>query len=451
MGQLSETVWAGILAHVRAHHGAIARGWFGQLRPGDLSGGELRVVAADLAQVFYLNEHCVRPFVEAAQAATGHLVSVRFESIDGASSPAGGPESAAETEAPPLRLSGDYTFDSFVVGPCNSMAQASCVAVAQSPGTAYNPLFIHGGVGLGKTHLLQAICHRVLDHSPATRIVYLSCEAFVNHFIAAVENGVLGSFRYRYRHADILMIDDVQFLANRERTQEEFFHTFNTLYHLHKQIVLSADCPPSEIPELEDRLVSRFKWGLVTRIDAPCLETRLAIVHKKMHMRGIQIPDDAAEFIASVVISNTRELEGALTRLHSVARLEERAIDLPLSRRVLGEEGPAARPWIRIQDIMGVVTETFDVKLSELQGRRRSRSIALPRQICMYLARQHTHHSLEEIGGFFGGRDHTTVMHANKLIARRREQDSAFRSQLASIEEQLSRLRIRATGSAGRN
>lgn len=441
MDRISETVWADILGHVRTHHPAIARGWFSQLRPADLSGGELKILASNAAQFTYLVDHCVRPFVEAAQAATGRLVSVRFDAEDRAAADAGllappaGP--SIESDSAPVRLNGDYIFDNFVVGPCNRLVHASCIAVSQSPGTVYNPLFIHGNAGLGKTHLLQAICHRILDHSPAVRIVYLSCEMFVNQFIEAIKNEALNGFRYRYRHADLLLIDDLQFLTGKDRTQEEFFHTFNTLYQLHKQIVLSADCSPAEIPQLEERLVSRFKWGLVAGIDSPCLETRIAIIQKKLKLRGWGLPDDVIQHVAASIKANARELEGALNRLHSHAMVENRPVDLAFARRVLGEDRPAPPRQIRIQDIMSIVTERFAVKLSDLQSRKRSRSIVLPRQVCMYFARQFTPHSLGEIGGFFGGRDHTTVLHANRLVASRRQRDSSFRSRLEEIEEAL--------------
>ena len=443
MNDLSEAVWADILGYVRTHHAAIARGWFSQLSAGTLNNGVLRIIAANAPQLSYLIEHCVRAFVEAAQAATGRLVSVEFESATGETLESAGlarPASVDEFSVagePNFRLNGDYVFDNYVVGPCNRMAHASCVSVSQSPGTNYNPLFLHGSAGLGKTHLIQAICHRILDHAPATRVVYMSCETFVNHFIDAVERGALNSFRYRYRHADVLMIDDIQFLAGRDRTQEEFFHTFNTLYQLHKQIVLTADSPPSEIPQLEERLVSRFKWGLVTRIDPPCLETREAIVRKKMRLRGMELPDDVVTYLASAIKTNARELEGALIHLQGRASTEARPIDMELSRSVLGESDHLRQKRVRIQDIMAAVTERFDVKLSDLQGRRRSRSIALPRQICMYLGRRLTNHSLEEIGGFFGGRDHTTVLHANKLVARRCEEEPEFRRRIEELEEFL--------------
>lgn len=445
MTGLSDAVWADILGYVRTHYPAFARGWFSQLRAGLLNQGRLGVIAANQAQLTYLREHCTRPFVEAAQAATGRLVSIDFQNEEGSDTAASaGLEEhrelpSFEREISLVRLNGDYVFENFVTGPCNRLAHASCLAISDSPGTTYNPLFIYGNVGLGKTHLLQAVCHRVLDRAPATRIMYLSCETFVNHFIEAVESGVLNRFRYRYRHVDMLVIDDIQFLAGRDRTQEEFFHTFNTLYHVNKQIILSADCSPAEIPSLEERLVSRFNWGLIARVDAPCLETRCAIISKKMKLRQITLPEDVIMFIASGIESNTRELEGALNRIHGLATLEGRPVDLALAREALGELETPNTHEVRIQDITDLVTNRFGVKLSDLTGRRRSRSIALPRQVCMYLARQHTQHSLEEIGGFFGGRDHTTVLHANKLISNRRETDVAFRSRLEKIEAALTR------------
>jgi chromosomal replication initiator protein len=446
MNELSDVVWADILGYVRTQHKPIARGWFGQLQPGPLDKGLLLIHAANDAQLIYLQENCMRPFVEAAQAATGHLVSVEFDLAAGDhASPTASPQlsstpPAFQNENGLIRLNPDYVFENFVVGPCNRLAHASCVAVSESPGAIYNPLFIHGSAGLGKTHLLQAICQKVLDRAPATRISYMSCETFVNHFIEAVEKGALHGFRYRYRHVDLLVVDDIQFLAARERTQEEFFHTFNTLYQLHKQIVLSADCRPSEIPTLEERLTSRFNWGLVAGIDPPCLETRMAIIRKKMKMREMDLPEDVVMFLASKIQTNTRELEGALTRLRGMAALDgNRAIDIAMARRAMGNEEREQPHNIQIQEIMSIVTERFGVKLSDLQGRRRSRSIALPRQVCMYFARELTEHSLGEIGGFFGGRDHTTVLHAHKLVQQRRQQDVTFRSRLEQIEATLRR------------
>jgi chromosomal replication initiator protein len=252
-----------------------------------------------------------------------------------------------------------------------------------------------------------------------------------------VEQGKLHDFRYEYRHVDMLVIDDVQFLSERERSQEEFFHTFNTLYQRRKQIILSADCSPAEIPKLEQRLVSRFNQGLVARIDKPDYETRMAIIHKKAQLRGIEPPADVVEFVARKIDSNTRELEGALTKIHGLAMLEDGKITLDLAREALGEEPTPAHHRVTISQIIDVVINYFDVRLSDLQGKRRSRSIAFPRHICMYLARDLTNHSLEEIGGHFGGRDHTTVLHAYRTIDKLCDHDEKIRSTLDSLVASL--------------
>ncbi|HUN81564.1 MAG TPA: chromosomal replication initiator protein DnaA [Phycisphaerae bacterium] len=442
MDTVTDVVWSDILGHVRTRHPAISRAWFNQLAPGALDHGELTVETENVPQLTYLVDHCVRPFVEAAQAATGRLVSVRFITRAGETVEAVAPELrdrySFDRDLSPARLNGDYLFENFVIGNCNRLAHASCVAASESPGTAYNPLFIHGSAGLGKTHLLQAVCHRILDRTPEAKIAYVTCETFVNHFVEAMERNALDGFRYRYRQVDLLLVDDIQFLGTTDRTQEEFFHTFNTLYGVQKQIVLTADCSPAELGTLEERLISRFNWGLVARIDAPCLETRLAIIKKKCRLSGFEIPEDVMMEIAERIKSNARELEGTLIRLLGLSKVEGRPIDMAMARTCLGDQPGPVRS-IRMQDIMGVVTERFDVRVCDMQGRRRSRSIAFPRQVGMYLARQLTTHSLEEIGDFFGGRDHTTVLHAKKLVADRRANDPAFRVRLEEMEENLRR------------
>ena len=334
-------------------------------------------------------------------------------------------------------LSPDYSFDNFVQGPDNHLAMAASLAVADQPGRAYNPLFIHGGVGLGKTHLLQAVCQTVLENRSDARICYLSCDSFMNQFLESVGRGQMEGFRHRYRHVDVLVIDDIHFLTNRERAQEEFFHTFNTLYQSKKQIVLSSDSPPNEIPQLEERLVSRFNWGLVARIDKPCYETRVAIVRKKAQIRGVSMPDDAVCHIASRVDSNIRELEGAITKVQSLAMLRGVEIDLALTRQALGDDQPVTGPQLTIQNIIDAVTSYYGVKLADLQSKRRHRSITMPRQVCMYLARKRTRYSLEEIGGYFGGRDHTTVLHAIKTTDDRMSIDAEFADQIAQIDRRL--------------
>jgi chromosomal replication initiator protein len=336
-----------------------------------------------------------------------------------------------------LTINPDNSFDTFVVGPGNRLAHAAAVAVAGSPGKGYNPLFLHGGVGLGKTHLLQAVCLKILEARPDAVLYYLSCESFISQFMEAVQAGEMSSFRHRFRDVDVLIIDDIHFLAKRDRTQEEFFHTFNTLYQANKQIVLSSDAAPEEIPDLEDRLVSRFMWGLVIKIDKPDFETRAAIVKTKARLRGISIPDDVANFIAARVESNIRELEGAITRLHIQSAVENEGIDLRMARRCLGEPEPSASAEPTIQIIQNVVTDFYGVRLLDLQSKRRQRSVALPRQVCMALARKHTRLSLEEIGGHFGNRDHTTVMHAIKTIDARRTQDNEFAAVFKALEDRL--------------
>ena len=334
-------------------------------------------------------------------------------------------------------LNSHYRFDNFVVGPCNRFAHAACVGVSENPGRIYNPLFLHGSVGLGKTHLLQSLCHAILERDPTARILYLSCETFVNHFIGALENGDLHKFRTKYRNVDMLVVDDIHLLANKERTQEEFFHTFNTLYNAGKQIVLSSDSPPVDIPTLQNRLVSRFKWGLVTEIEKPCYETRMAILKRKSRERGRELPEEVARLLAERIDTNIRELEGAVTKVLGYASLSGQAVTHNLVRQCLRELFHARRGQPSIEDIMGLVTDRFGVKLSDLQSRKRTNAIAYPRQIGMYLARRITRMSLEQIGGFFGGRDHSTVLHAVRKITRLAKEDPGCQDLLSELSTEL--------------
>ena len=427
--------WQAILRHVRRQQPALNRTWFDDLAPRVLGNGMIQVLTPTLAQLNFCQGQCQAPFTAAAQAVTGRLVAVTFHCSQ---VPAGGVFSDAEQ---PLPLNPDYTFDQFVAGPGNRLAHAAAQAVADQPGTSYNPLFIHGGVGLGKSHLLQAVCQSILERAPESRILYLSCDAFINQFMGAVADGEMADFRHRFRNAEVLVIDDIHFLKDRERTQEEFFHTFNTLYQQQRQIILSADCPPEEIPQLEERLISRFKWGLVAPVEKPCYDTRVAIVRKKSAMRGLALPDDVICHIAGRVENNTRELEGAVTKLQGMAMLNDGVIDLALARAALGE-GDVPSPGgperqVTIQHILDAVTAFYTVKLGELQGKRRHKSIVFPRQMCMFLARRHTRHSLEEVGGYFGGRDHTTVLHAVRAIEGKAKADEEVARQVAHLETQL--------------
>ncbi|MHC4561860.1 MAG: chromosomal replication initiator protein DnaA [Planctomycetota bacterium] len=441
---MDRALWQRIIQNVVASGGNIIRPWFTELEPITLDHGMLEIQAPGVNEQSYCRQHATSLFTESAQTATGRLVTVCFltaADVDqAADAPSANQADAVEVgreEEGLLPLSEDCTFDSFVTGPCNRLANAASLAVGESLGKTYNPLFLHGSSGLGKTHLLQAVCHRVKEQNAAAQIYFLSCETFVNHFIGAVERGELQEFRYRYRHVDVLAVDDVQFLSDREQTQEEFFHTFNTLYQAQKQIILSSDRGPSEIAGLEDRLVSRFNWGLVARIDRPCYETRMAIVHKKARMRGLELPEDVVCFIAGTIDSNTRELEGAISKVAMLAQVAERPMDLELAAEALGTRAAPDGGEISIEDILSAVTARYNVRLADLQSKKRSRSIAFPRQICMYLARALTRHSLEEIGGYFGGRDHTTVLHANRTIESLIQKDPQFQATVDRITQDL--------------
>ncbi len=449
-----EDIFTDIIDRAKALDPANARKWFDSLTVLHLDGGSLGIGCPDEATVQFLWDNCKSSFTRAAQQITGHLVTVDFgvdthEKPDSNSrrfkSGSDGPilqkkygsTEFAEVKIAPLKLHPDYTFDNFVVGPSNRLAHASCVAVSQSPGNTYNPLFIYGNSGLGKTHLLHAVCFEAQRKSNGAVIQYLSCEDFVNRFIRAIEEGNLSGFQSQFRTVDMLVIDDVQFLREREHSQEEFFHTFNALYNNGKQIILSADSPPGKIPSLEERLISRFNWGLVTRIDPPSYETRVAIVQKKAHLRGLNICDEIAEYIARKLHANIRELEGALTTIYAVATTTDKVIDLELAQIALEGQIKAAVRHISITDIIEVVTSHFDVRLADLQSKKRSQSITEPRQICMYLARNLTKHSLEEIGGHLGGRDHTTVMHACSKISQAEKSDPQMHLLLSQLTKQI--------------
>jgi chromosomal replication initiator protein len=426
-------VWKEVLEYLAKFHSAHLRQWFSDITPVELSGGVLTVRTPTAIQQQYLAGKCREVFNEAAQAVTGALVSVNFVTP----SNAGGQLARFGDHDGDVILSPDYVFDNFVTGPCNRLAAASCAAVSERPGKAYNPLFIHGHSGLGKTHLLQATCQEILRRQPDARILYLSCDTFINHFMECVQAGDMSEFRFRYRHVDVLVIDDIHFLARRDRTQEEFFHTFNTLFQAGRQIILSSDASPNEIPDIEDRLVSRFNSGLVARVDRPCYETRIAIVAKKAKLRGITLPDDVVAYIARKVETNTRELEGAITKIQGHAMLNGGKYDLDLARTALGDIIPASERTVTIQQIIEQVTRFYNVRLSDLQSKKRHKSITLPRQVCMYLARAKTRYSLEEIGGYFGGRDHTTVLHAIRTITADRTNDPQFAAHLERIETAL--------------
>lgn len=335
------------------------------------------------------------------------------------------------------RLNPKYTFDSFVVGSSNRFAHAAALAISESPAKTYNPLFIYGKVGLGKTHLMQAIGHHVLKARPNMKFIYISSEKFTNQLINAIQNRTTLKFRQMYRNVDLLLIDDIHFIAGKESTQEEFFHTFNTLYDAHKQIVVSSDRSPKDIPALEERLVSRFEWGLVTDIQPPDVETRIAILRKKAEREGVDAPDDVTYFIAEKIRSNIRELEGALIRVAAYAKLVSREVSLDLVKEVLKDVLRESEKKITIDLIQQRVARYFDVRVSAMRNKRRTRAIAYPRQIAMYLSRDLTDSSLPEIGEQFGGRDHTTVLHAYEKVRKDIEGKSGIREIVSKIKENI--------------
>jgi chromosomal replication initiator protein len=431
--QNSTRILERILDEVRTTDPLTVRTWFNDLTVQSFRGGHLDIGCPEETQAHYLQDHCLSVFTQAAQKATGYLVSISFHPVQAQT--ASGLAWSIAPSAP--RLHPDYSFDNFVVGPCNRLAHASCIAISQNPGTIYNPLFLHGSVGLGKTHLLHAVCHDFRQKHNGLSIQFLSCEQFVNGFISAIEEGRLSEFQNQHRKVDVLIIDDVQFLREREQSQEEFFHTFNALYNNRRQIVLTADCAPGQLPSLEERLTSRFKWGLVARLDPPSYETRIAIVKKKAHLRDIKLPEGIAELIAEHVQSNIREIEGALTILYATAQTAGQPITAELARQALGIQQTAVPRSVTMADIIQAVSREFDIRVTDLQSKKRSQSIALPRQICMYLGRRLTRHSLEEIGGHLGGRDHSTVLHACSKIEDIYQSDNRIRTRIDLLTRQL--------------
>lgn len=345
-----------------------------------------------------------------------------------------------ETEPVSSTLNNKYTFDTFVIGKGNQMAHAAALVVAEEPGTIYNPLFFYGGVGLGKTHLMHAIGHQYLQLKPNARIKYVSSENFANDFINSIQNRTQEKFRQQYRNVDLLLVDDIQFFADKEGTQEEFFHTFNALYDDRKQIVLTSDRLPNEIPKLQERLVSRFAWGLSVDITPPDLETRIAILRKKANAEGLEIPNDTLSYIAGQIDSNIRELEGALVRVQAYSAIQRSDITTSLAADALksmvkGE----TKQNVSISSIQQKVCKYYQISLADLKGKKRVRQIVMPRQIAMYLSRELTSTSLPKIGKEFGGKDHTTVIHAHEKIkkALNNETDSELRDQIEEIKKSL--------------
>lgn len=344
----------------------------------------------------------------------------------------------ARTDETLSPLNPKYTFDSFVIGNSNRFAHAASLAVAEMPAKVYNPFFIYGGVGLGKTHLMHAIGHRIMQIHPENKVLYISSEKFTNDFINAIMSGHPENFRNRYRNIDVLLIDDIQFLAKKEQTQEEFFHTFNALHEANKQIIISSDRPPKEIPTLEDRLRSRFEWGLTTDIQPPDLETRIAILRKKALLENLTIPNDVIVYISTRIDNNIRELEGAFNRVNAFSFLNRKPITIELAMESLRDFFPKEKPnQVTPQRIQEIVAAHFRIKTEDLLSKRRTRNVTIPRQLAMYLCRELTDWSLPKIGELFGGRDHTTVIHACEKVSREREEDSRIASLITEISSKI--------------
>lgn len=421
--------------------------WFAPIQAVEVAHDTITLGIPNHFYEVWLQDNYVGLIREAITAVCGRALAVKFSLQPVAPAPVPvAPAAAPLFPAEPPRhdsvpaLNQRYTFENFVVGPNSEMAHAAALSVAQSPGRAYNPLFIYGASGLGKTHLLQAIGHYVLGRRSKTRVLYVSCEHFLNDFIQAIRSNAMTAFRKRYRHADILLIDDIHSLAGKEGTQEEFFHTFNTLFDAHKQIVLSSDRPATEIAGLEERLISRFEWGQTADLQPPDFETRVAILRKKQHLLGYQLPDDVIFYLAEKIRTNIRRLEGALIRAASYGSLTGRELNVAAVEKLLSDIlQEEARRALTIETIQKRVAEHFDIRLADMTSKRRPAAIAFPRQVAMFLARMLTPHSLAQIGESFGGRDHGTVLNAVRQVEKAMHADSGLRQTVGFLQQQLKR------------
>ena len=450
-----EKIWSAAQEHLRSSMNADTYNmWFAPLRASAIDNSHAVLEAPNEFCEVWLKDNYLGLLQKAFAAASGRQLQVKFKPTSGSAltvpitnlstMPIKMKVADAAHERIPhngeLHFNPKNTFESFVVGNNNNFSYAAALAVAQAPGKSYNPLFLYGGVGLGKTHLLHAIGQHVSANKKGARVAYVSSEKFTNEYIDAIQNSSLAKFRKKYRQTDVLLIDDIQFLAGKERIQEEFFHTFNALHEAHKQIVLTCDRPASEIQGLEHRLVSRFEWGLVTDLQPPDIEMRRAILNKKAQSMGAVLPEDVLDFLANRIRTNVRRLEGALIRVASYASLTGKKLSIEviegLLREILHEEG---RFSISIEVIQKKVAEHFDIRLADMTSKRRPENIAFPRQIAMYLSRQMTESSLNTIGEAYGGRDHGTVLHACRLVKDRMEVDANVRQVVHYLEKQLMR------------
>lgn len=440
-----EQLWNKVLAEVETKITKPSfETWLKSTKLLSYSGSNVTIAAPNSFARDWLENHYVHLITGILTELTGEDLYIKFvvqkDTEDDFELPA--PKIKAEPqeshETSPGMLNPKYTFDTFVIGSGNRFAHAASLAVAEAPAKAYNPFFIYGGVGLGKTHLMHAIGHYVMEQKPNAKVVYLSSEKFTNEFINSIRDNKAIDFRNKYRNVDVLLIDDIQFLAGKESTQEEFFHTFNTLHEESKQIVISSDRPPKEIPTLEDRLRSRFEWGLITDIAPPDLETRIAILRKKAKADGLEIPNEVMLYIANQIDSNIRELEGALIRVVAYSSLVNEDVTAELAAAALKDIIPSSKPHIvTILDIQHAVGEHYNIRLEDFTAKKRTKSIAYPRQVAMFLSRELTDYSLPKIGEEFGGRDHTTVIHAHEKISSLLKNDSQLQQDIKQIRSML--------------
>jgi chromosomal replication initiator protein len=449
MSQILDSAWGSVLQHVRKQVSAQSyETWFAPTRQVSASVGSISVEVPNAFFKDWLIEHYSGQIDRALKSINDEPITVNYQTPTVAD-PAPSDGMPAQEKHGGFRLFQNpfergpsakesnfnprYTFNGFVIGGCNRFSHAAAVAVAESPAKSYNPLFIYGGVGLGKTHLMQAIGQHILIKHPKLKVLYISSEKFTNQLISAIQNRTTQRFKHHYRYLDVLMVDDIQFLSGKESTQEEFFHTFNTLYDAHKQIIVSSDRAPKEIPALENRLVSRFEWGLVTDMQPPDIETRIAILRKKLEFSNAAIDDNVLFYIAEKIKTNIRELEGALIRVIAYSSLMGRAVNMESVKEVLQETEGREELNITIDKIQRIVAGYFNISTTAMRIKKRTKHLAFPRQVAMYLARELTRSPLTEIGGFFGGRDHTTVLHACNKI----ESAMTENTQLTQIIENL--------------
>jgi len=423
--------------------------WFSQTKIDKFDGNKLVISAPGEFCKDWLEKHYagfIKDILKRTLGSDNNII-IQFKAVNQkifTPSPPATPKKKNKKEEPSLKntsllLNPKYTFDDFVVGNSNRFAHAACLAVAQSPAKSYNPLFVYGGVGLGKTHLIQAIGNYITRHNNKNKVLYISSEKFTNELINSIRDDRTVAFRNRYRSVDILLIDDIQFLAGKERTQEEFFHTFNTLYESNKQIVITSDRLPKDITTLEERLISRFEWGLTTDVQAPDYETRIAILRKKAQSEDLNVPDEVIDFIAEKIPSNIRQLEGALTKLTAYSTLTKKDLSVPLTQEILKDIIPLENKKISISQIQKTVSDYYNIRVNSLLSKKRTKDIVQARQVAIYLSRELTDLSLTSIGGAFGGKDHTTILHSYGKIENKIKNDKGFKNIIDNLRLEIKR------------